>query len=64
VAPAGARRRPDCGRIQALWLFTAQGFLSAVETRAAQGQVGMDGHGRVMDHIFSERLWRTKWFPA
>ena len=37
--------------------FTSERFLGAV--RDAQVQISMDGRGRCMDNIFTERLWRS-----
>ncbi len=37
--------------------FTSQQYLSLIQ--AAGAQVSMDGKGRALDHILTERLWRT-----
>lgn len=37
--------------------FTSQQYLGLIQ--AAGAQVSMDGKGRAMDNIFTERLWRT-----
>ena len=37
--------------------FTSPQYLSRVEARGVQ--VSMDGKGRALDNIFTERLWRT-----
>ncbi|MGZ6210346.1 MAG: IS3 family transposase [Syntrophales bacterium] len=37
--------------------FTATDFISSLEKNNIQ--ISMDGHGRVYDNIFVERLWRT-----
>jgi putative transposase len=37
--------------------FTSPGYLDRLTT--AQVQISMDGKGRALDNIFTERLWRT-----
>jgi len=37
--------------------FTSQGYLGRVQ--AANVQLSMDGKGRALDNVFTERLWRT-----
>lgn len=37
--------------------FTAEEFVSILETTTAK--ISMDGRGRCLDNIFTERLWRT-----
>jgi putative transposase len=37
--------------------FTSAGFLAALESRSIR--ISMDGKGRFLDNIFSERLWRS-----
>ncbi len=37
--------------------FTSQQYLSLIQ--AAGAQISMDGKGRALDHVFTERLWRA-----
>src|SRR5690348_5805241 len=37
--------------------FTRQDYTQRL--RGAGGQISMDGRGRALDNIFTERLWRT-----
>ncbi len=37
--------------------FTSRQYLSLIQT--AEAQISMDGKGRALDNIFTERLWRT-----
>ena len=37
--------------------FTSSQYLERLQTKA--DQISMDGKGRALDNIFTERLWRT-----
>lgn len=60
LAPVGralGRARPDILNSDQGSHFTAQDYVDLVQ--AAGVRISMDGRGRALDNVFTERLWRT-----
>jgi integrase-like protein len=62
ILPRGARRRPEERAAEIFNTdrgaqFTSTAFTDKLE--AAGVRISMDGHGRWLDNVFVERLWRS-----
>ncbi len=44
-------------KLQSILKFTAEAFTGLLQAHGVQ--ISMDGHGRALDNIFVERLWRS-----